>query len=61
MLGMLSPSSRGALMRSGIFMYVFMGLIAGYFSARVYKTIKGREWKRAAFLTATLFPGIVFG
>lgn len=61
MLGMLSPASRGALMTSGIFLYVFMGLIAGYFSARLYKTMKGREWKRAAFLTATLYPGIVFG
>lgn len=61
MLGMLSPSSRGALMTSGIFLYVFMGLIAGYFSARLYKTMKGREWKKAAFLTATLYPGIVFG
>lgn len=61
MLGMLSPSSRGALMTSGIFLYVFMGLIAGYFSARLYKTMKGREWKRGAFLTATLYPGIVFG
>lgn len=61
MLGMLSPASRGALMTSAIFLYVFMGLIAGYFSARLYKTMKGREWKRGAFLTATLFPGIVFG
>lgn len=48
-------------MTSAIFLYVFMGLIAGYFSARIYKTMKGREWKRAAFLTATLYPGIVFG
>lgn len=48
-------------MTSGIFMYVFMGTIAGYFSARLYKTMKGREWKKSAFLTATLYPGIVFG
>lgn len=61
MLGMLSPASRGALMTSAIFLYVIMGLIAGYFSARLYKTMKGREWKRSAFLTATLYPGIVFG
>lgn len=61
MLGMLSPSSRGALMTSGIFLYVVMGLIAGYFSARLYKTMKGREWKKAAFLTATFYPGCVFG
>lgn len=61
MLGMLSPASRGALMTVAIFLYVFMGLIAGYFSARLYKTMKGREWKKAAFWTATLYPGIVFG
>lgn len=60
MLGMLSPSSRGALMTSAIMLYVFMGLIAGYFAARVYKTLKGREWRRSAFLTATFYPGIVF-
>ncbi|XP_063978955.1 transmembrane 9 superfamily member 4 [Diachasmimorpha longicaudata] len=59
MLGMLSPASRGSLATCAIFLYVFSGLIAGYFSARLYKTMKGREWKRAAFLTATLYPGIV--
>lgn len=48
-------------MTAGIMLYVFMGLIAGYFSARLYKTMKGRNWERAAFLTATLFPGLVFG
>lgn len=40
-------------MTAAIFLYVFMGLIAGYFSARLYKTMKGREWKRAAFLVST--------
>lgn len=61
MLGMLSPSSRGALMTAAIMLFVFMGLIAGYFSARLYKTMKGKDWKKTAFLTATFFPGIVFG
>ncbi|XP_014248153.1 transmembrane 9 superfamily member 4 [Cimex lectularius] len=61
MLGMLSPASRGALMTAAIMLYVFSGLIAGYISARLYKTMKGREWKRTAFLTATFYPGIVFG
>lgn len=60
MLGMLSPASRGALATCAIFLYVFSGLVAGYFSARLYKTMRGREWKKAAFLTATLYPGIVF-
>jgi len=60
MLGMLSPASRGALLTAAIFLYEFMGLIAGYYSGRLYKTMKGKEWKAAAFLTATLYPGIVF-
>lgn len=61
MLGMLSPASRGALMTAAIFLYVCLGVVAGYFSARIYKTLRGREWKRAAFLTATLYPSVVFG
>merc|ERR1719305_190331 len=61
MLGMLSPASRGALLTAAIFLYEFMGLVAGYYSGRLYKTMKGKEWKAAAFLTATLYPGIVFG
>lgn len=61
MLGMLSPASRGALMTAAIFLYVFMGVIAGYYSARLYNTMKGKQWKQAAFLTATIYPAIVFG
>lgn len=61
MLGMLSPASRGALLTAAIFLYEFMGLVAGYYSGRLYRTMKGKEWKAAAFLTATLYPGIVFG
>jgi len=61
MLGMLSPASRGALLTAAIFLYEFLGLVAGYYSGRLYKTMKGKEWKAAAFLTSTLYPGIVFG
>lgn len=61
MLGMLSPASRGALMTAAIFLYVFMGLVAGYFAGRLYRTLRGQQWKKSAFLTATLYPGIVFG
>ncbi|CAF4080209.1 unnamed protein product [Rotaria sp. Silwood2] len=60
-LGMLSPSSRGALITAACFLYVFMGLIAGFYSGRIYKTIKGSNWKRTAALTATLYPAVVFG
>jgi transmembrane 9 superfamily protein 2/4 len=54
MLGMLSPASRGALMTAAIFLYFFMGLVAGYYSARLYKTMKGTQWKRAAFLVSVV-------
>ncbi|XP_022254354.1 transmembrane 9 superfamily member 4-like isoform X3 [Limulus polyphemus] len=61
MLGMLSPASRGALMTAAIFLFVFMGILAGFFSGRLYRTLHGHLWKKSAFLTATLYPGIVFG
>merc|ERR1719225_43907 len=61
MLGMLSPASRGALLTAAIFFYEFLGLVAGYYSGRLYRTMKGKEWKAAAFLTATLYPSVVFG
>jgi len=60
-IGMLSPSSRGALVTASFFLYVFMGLVAGFYSARIYKTIKGSQWKRTASLTAMLYPSIVCG
>ena len=48
MLGMLSPSSRGSLMTTALSLYCLMGCVAGYYSGRLYKTIKGVQWKRAA-------------
>ncbi|KAK3211035.1 hypothetical protein Dsin_015741 [Dipteronia sinensis] len=58
-LGFLSPSNRGGLMTAMLLLWVFMGLFAGYASARLYKMFKGAEWKRIAFRTAVMFPGIV--
>jgi len=60
MLGMLSPSSRGSLLTVALFLYCFMGLIAGYFAGRLYKTMRGVQWKRAAIQTGCLFPAVVF-
>ncbi|PAA51340.1 hypothetical protein BOX15_Mlig011865g1 [Macrostomum lignano] len=60
-LGMLSPASRGSLMTAATFFYVFSGLVSGYFSARMYKTMKGVQWKSAALLTGLLLPAIVLG
>eukprot|EP00052_Salpingoeca_macrocollata_P014173 m.110923 g.110923 ORF g.110923 m.110923 type:complete len:622 (-) comp19208_c1_seq3:241-2106(-) len=60
-LGMLSPASRGALMTVGVFIFMFMGLIAGYYAARLYKTVNGQNWKMQAIRTAVFFPALVFG
>lgn len=60
MLGMLSPSYRGALVTSSLFSYVFMGLVAGYFGGRLYRTLKGNQWKRISFATAIFYPSILF-
>lgn len=60
LLGFLSPSNRGGLMTAMVLLWVFMGLFAGYSSARLYKMFKGMEWKRNTLKTAFMFPGILF-
>ena len=34
---------------------------AGYHAARLYRTLKGTDWKKASLLTAMLYPSVVFG
>uniref|UniRef100_H2YTZ2 Transmembrane 9 superfamily member n=1 Tax=Ciona savignyi TaxID=51511 RepID=H2YTZ2_CIOSA len=58
MLGMLSPSSRGSLLTASFVLFILMGVFGGYFSGRLYKSLKGQLWKRAAAQTALLYPGI---
>ncbi|KAK9825881.1 hypothetical protein WJX81_000620 [Elliptochloris bilobata] len=59
-LGFLSPANRGGLMTATLLLFVFMGLFAGYASARLYKTFKGEQWKKTTLTTALLYPGVVF-
>ena len=59
-VGFLSPANRGSVMIGMLLLFVLMGAIAGFTSARLYKTFKGKQWQRCTVLTATLFPGIVF-
>lgn len=62
MLGMLSPASRGSLPTTALFLYCFMGLFAGYYAGRLYKTMRGVQWKRAAFqVTAVLHTCVRYG
>ncbi|KAL5063763.1 hypothetical protein RYX36_025500 [Vicia faba] len=55
-LGFLSPSNRGGLMTVMLLLWVFMGLLVGYASARLYKMFKGSEWKKISLRTAVMFP-----
>ena len=43
------------------FLFMFMGIFSGYFGGRLYKTVRGQNWKSAAFWTSLLYPGVVFG
>nr|XP_023659902.1 transmembrane 9 superfamily member 4-like isoform X1 [Paramormyrops kingsleyae] len=61
MLGMLSPSSRGALMTTACFLFMCMGVFGGYFAGRLYHSVRGKKWLKGAFCTATLFPAVFFG
>merc|ERR1719464_46322 len=41
-------------------LFTFMGVFAGYASARLYKLFGGDDWKLATLMTAFLYPGIFF-
>lgn len=58
--GFLSPANRGGLMTAFLLLFVFMGMLAGYFSTRIYKMFDLLNWRRNTLMTATFFPGIVF-
>jgi transmembrane 9 superfamily protein 2/4 len=60
-LGFLSPANRGSLMTCALVVYVLFGVVAGYVSARIYKTLNGLAWKTNVLMTSFLCPGIVFG
>lgn len=60
-MGFLSPANRGALLMAQLLLYVLLGSVAGYTTARLYKTFKGKSWQRATTLTALMFPGMCFG
>eukprot|EP00616_Rhizochromulina_sp_CCMP1243_P016029 CAMPEP_0118963066 /NCGR_PEP_ID=MMETSP1173-20130426/1142_1 /TAXON_ID=1034831 /ORGANISM="Rhizochromulina marina cf, Strain CCMP1243" /LENGTH=637 /DNA_ID=CAMNT_0006911381 /DNA_START=18 /DNA_END=1931 /DNA_ORIENTATION=+ len=59
-IGFLSPANRGSLVIAILVLYVMMGSIAGYTSARLYKAFKGKEWQRCTVYTALVFPGLCF-
>mmetsp|Transcript_26896 Transcript_26896/g.43019 ORF Transcript_26896/g.43019 Transcript_26896/m.43019 type:complete len:623 (+) Transcript_26896:44-1912(+) len=59
-MGFLSPAHRGGLLQSTLLLFTFMGAVAGFAAARLYKFFQGDKWKDAAWCTALLYPGAVF-
>jgi transmembrane 9 superfamily member 2/4 len=59
-IGFLSPDMRGELLMVELVLFVLMGVFAGFVTARVYKTLKGKAWQNATLCTALGFPGVCF-
>jgi len=59
-IGFLSPANRGMLMIALLLLWNFMGLFAGYHSARTFKMFNGKEWQRSTLMTSFFFPGLIF-
>ncbi|KAF9438457.1 hypothetical protein BGZ76_007711 [Entomortierella beljakovae] len=60
LFGVLNPSYRGGFVSFGLFLFVFAGVFAGYYSARLYKVFRGKSWTQNAIVTATFIPGLLF-
>ncbi|KAG5995102.1 hypothetical protein E4U43_003109, partial [Claviceps pusilla] len=60
-LGVLNPSFRGGFISVGVGLFVFAGVFSGYFSARVFRSFDGKDYRANALVTALLFPGLAFG
>jgi len=59
-LGFLSPANRGGLTTAMLLLFVLCAAFAGFWSARIYKMLGGKLWRRNTLLTALLFPVSVF-
>eukprot|EP00929_Paragymnodinium_shiwhaense_P040893 TRINITY_DN21278_c0_g1_i1.p1 TRINITY_DN21278_c0_g1~~TRINITY_DN21278_c0_g1_i1.p1 ORF type:complete len:622 (-),score=101.65 TRINITY_DN21278_c0_g1_i1:157-2022(-) len=60
LLGFLSPAHRGGLLQTVILLFACMGLVSGYISSRLYKTMSGERTRLTILMTACLYPGVFF-
>jgi len=56
-LHLLNPLKKGQTLTGILFLYVLSGSVAGYTSARLYKFMDGKDWKRVTVGTAVGLPG----
>ena len=60
-VGFVGPARRGSLLMAALFLFVMMGAVAGYVTARFYKTFTGTSCHEAAMCCTSLgVPGICF-
>jgi transmembrane 9 superfamily protein 2/4 len=59
--GFLSPANRGGLVTAVVLLFIFMGSLGGFVSARIYKMLTGTLWRRNTALTAISFPAVIAG
>jgi len=55
--GVVSTTRRGSILAAMIVLYCLTSVIGGYFSARLYRQMNGKNWVRNVLITAFLFPG----
>ncbi|SGZ55057.1 CIC11C00000002210 [Sungouiella intermedia] len=60
LLGLLSPSNRGALSTFMFILYIFFSIISSYVSGYLYRFFGGENWKANMLLTPVFVPGILF-
>ncbi|KAI4216490.1 MAG: hypothetical protein LQ351_000979, partial [Letrouitia transgressa] len=59
--GVLNPSFRGGFVSVGIGLFIFAGIIAGYFSSRMYKTFGGMNWRKNTWMLPLVYAGSLYG
>jgi transmembrane 9 superfamily member 2/4 len=59
-IGFLSPANRGSILIGMLCFFVLTSFIAGYVSARLFKTFNGVGWQRCTLLTALGYSGACF-
>lgn len=61
LLGLLSPSNRGALFTFILIIFMLFSVISAYVSGYLYRLFGGENWKMNMILTPVFVPGIAFG
>eukprot|EP01130_Rhizamoeba_saxonica_P014355 TRINITY_DN6266_c0_g1_i1.p1 TRINITY_DN6266_c0_g1~~TRINITY_DN6266_c0_g1_i1.p1 ORF type:complete len:647 (-),score=86.04 TRINITY_DN6266_c0_g1_i1:20-1960(-) len=59
-LGFVSPGHKGEFLTIMLIVFVWMGIVGGYASGRIFKIMGGINWKKNVIVTAILYPGVIF-